>query len=34
VIIAQVRAIVVDLLQLTGLDVDQAMDLVPRRTAV
>ncbi|MGH3384910.1 MAG: FUSC family protein [Nocardioidaceae bacterium] len=33
VVLAQVRALVVDLLQLTGLDVDQAMDRVPRRTA-
>jgi uncharacterized membrane protein YgaE (UPF0421/DUF939 family) len=31
VVLAQVRALVVDLLQLTGLDVDQAMDKVPRR---
>jgi len=31
VILAQVRALVVDLLQLTGLDVDQALDRVPRR---
>jgi hypothetical protein len=32
VILAQVRALVVDLLQLTGMDVDQAIDRVPRRT--
>lgn len=31
VVLAQVRALVVDLLQLTGLDADQAMDKVPRR---
>lgn len=31
VVLAQVRALVVDLLQLTGLDVDQAMEKVPRR---
>jgi uncharacterized membrane protein YgaE (UPF0421/DUF939 family) len=34
VILAQVRALVVDLLQMTGLDVDQAMDRVPRRAGV
>ncbi|HET7326123.1 MAG TPA: FUSC family protein [Nocardioidaceae bacterium] len=31
VILAQMRSLVVDLLQITGLDADQAMDKVPRR---